>query len=596
MEKNESNSLFSFIPKESFITYKKVLLITPDIKKLNEQIISKNNLLKCSFYYDKYTNQFIYINGEVLIILDTKCKIKVFSRIVIKGKIKSISIDYNNKYLVYTTYDYKSFIVSLLDLDTIDCFENKKAQYLDGFFIPYKSSNKEHDYFILCMISREYFNISRIKKIKNKYNNFEYSTNNSFISNKMKIYDFKFNHFFKILLIIKTEPISFYLYNLKSKSCYKTPIIINGIKIKENETKLYLENIYKKLYLINIIDSVIEVYKLKNFKEIKKPLIIKYNTDEIKIKNKHIFPQFYNNFIIIYMKNIIKIYDIKSNNNNYEIFKLNIANEQYINTFNKGRIFGKYILINNIFYKIKFLNLNYKNYGQSSIKDIFFTILRRRNNNKIIKQMLYDLLNNYKISLFFQIIEEMAINNKKYIEKIEKNKNYKEIKNDPFQIIYMGSNTFFLSEDYILGLFNQYFDKEIKSESFIKILGSLYNIYSKYNINLDINLFYSSLFCHLNKIDDLNIIEFIIKNRIIPINEKLGTYFIIRAKGFKNKEKYNQCYNIGVDILLNENKYDDNAIKEISIELINKNKYYQICELIYESYFQKYISPNKSKK
>ena len=364
MEKNESNSLFSFIPKESFITYKKVLLITPDIKKLNEQIISKNNLIKCSFYYDKYTNQFIYINGEVLIILDSKCKIKVFSRIIIKGNIKSISIDYSNKYLVYTTYDYKSFIVSLLDLDTIDCFENKKAQYLDGFFIPYKSSNKEHDYFILCMISREYFNISRIKKIKNKYNNFEYSTNNSFISNKMKIYDFKFNHFFKILLIIKTEPISFYLYNLKSKSCYKTPIIINGIKIKENETKLYLENIYKKLYLINIIDSVIEVYKLKNFKEIKKPLIIKYNTDEIKIKNKHIFHQFYNNFIIIYMKNIIKIYDIKSNNNNYEIFKLNITNEHYINTFNKGRIFGKYILINNIFYKIKFLNLNYKNYGQ----------------------------------------------------------------------------------------------------------------------------------------------------------------------------------------------------------------------------------------
>ena len=70
MEKNEGDSLFSFIPKESFITYKKVPLITPDIQKLNEQIISKNNLIKCSFYYDKYTNQFIYINGEVLIILD----------------------------------------------------------------------------------------------------------------------------------------------------------------------------------------------------------------------------------------------------------------------------------------------------------------------------------------------------------------------------------------------------------------------------------------------------------------------------------------------------------------------------------------------
>ena len=89
------------------------------------------------------------------------------------------------------------------------------------------------------------------------------------------------------------------------------------------------------------------------------------------------------------------------------------------------------------------------------------------------------------------------------------------------------------------------------------------------------------------------IIEEIIKNRIIPINERLGTYFIIRAKCFNDIEKYKQCFYIGVDILLNENKYNDNVIKEISEELINKNEYFKAFNLITESYFQKYKSPIK---
>ena len=202
MNLEDNNSIFSFIPEESFINYKKVPLISPDIKKLQEQMTKNNNIYKPSFFYDKYTNQFIYINGEVVIILDTKCKMKIFSRIIIKEKIKSTSIEYNNKYVLYNTFDRKSFIINLLDLNIIECFENNKAKYLGGFFIPYKTENKEHDYFILCMISRTYFNISRIKKRKNSYNDFEYFNKKSFISNKMKIVEFDFNHIFKILFII----------------------------------------------------------------------------------------------------------------------------------------------------------------------------------------------------------------------------------------------------------------------------------------------------------------------------------------------------------------------------------------------------------
>ena len=86
-------------------------LITPEIQKLQEQISKNNNsnnnnkIYKPSFFYDKYTNQFLYINGEVVIILDTKCKMKTFSRTTIKEKIKSISIEYNNKYVLYNTFD-----------------------------------------------------------------------------------------------------------------------------------------------------------------------------------------------------------------------------------------------------------------------------------------------------------------------------------------------------------------------------------------------------------------------------------------------------------------------------------------------------------
>ena len=591
MINNEENNIFPFIKEDSFISYKKVPLITSEIQKLSEAILLKNKELKPSFFYDKYTNQFIYINGEAIIILDSKCKIKAFSRIEIEQKIKTVSLEYNNKYLLYTTYDCKSFIINILDLDTIDCIENKKAQYIGGFFIPHKSENKEHDYFILCMISRTYFNISRIFKRKNKYNSFDYNFKKSFISSKMKIIDFNFNHIFKLLLIIKAEPLSFCLYNLKSKHCYKTPLIINNIIINENCFKLFLQNIYNKLYLIYLNNPFIEVYRLNNLNEIKEPIKIKFNSYKNKIKLKNIILQFYNNLIIIYLENYIKVYDIKNQINSYEVFSLNLVNKEYFNVFYKARIFGKYLLINNIFYKIKFLNLTYKKYSKSSLKDIFFTILRRRNTNKIIKNMLFEILNNSQISLFFEILEQIVMNNKKYIQKKSKRKSItdkkKERKKDPFNLIYIGNNSFFLSEDYILGLFNQSFDKNIRPEIFLKILGRLYNIYFFHNIYLDINLYYSTLFCFLNKIDNLNIMEYIIKNKIIPINKELGNYFLIRAKGFKDLDldKYKHCYNIGIDILMNENNYDEKLIKNISEELINNGENSQAFNLLYDSFF-----------
>ena len=591
MKKNNENSLFSFIPETSSIIYKKINSLTPDIKSLNEKIKSKNMPFKPTFFYDKYTNQFLYINGEDVIILDTKFEIKTFSRINVNEKVKSISIEYNNKYILYTTYNYKSMIINLLDLEAIECFESKKAQYLGGFFIPYKNPQKEHDYFILCMVSRKYFNISRIKISNEQHNELQYMSNKPFVSNNMKIIDYNFNHIFKLLLIIRDDPYSFCFYNLKSKCTYKTPIILNNIKIIEKESKLYLENIYKKLYLIHLLDSVIEVYRLNDLKEIKEPLKINYNINKNKINIKYIFLQFYNSLIFIYMENFIKIYDIKSKNNNYEIFNLKITKDQFYDTFYKARIVGKYLLINDIFYKIKFDKLNYKNNSYSNIKDSFFLILRRNNCINVLKRILNEILNNFQFSIFLEIIEGIVLNNKKYIENISKKENNINIncKNEPYKVIYIGNNSFFVSEDFLFEIFNQNFTANISPDILIKILSYFYHIYNSNNIYLDIDLFYSSLFCQINKIDNFYLIENLIKNRMIPINEKLGVYLIMRAKRFKDIYQYNYCYRIGIDILLNENKIDDNIIKNIIEDSLKINKFSDTFNLIADTYFQKTI-------
>ena len=574
MKKNNENSLFSFIPETSPIIYKKITSLTPDIKSLNEKIKSKNIPFKPTFFYDKYTNQFLYINGEDVIILDTKFEIKTFSRINANEKVKSISIEYNNNYILYTTYNYKSMIINLLDLETIECPENKKAQYLGGFFIPHKSPQKEHDYFILCMVSRKYFNISRIKISNDQHNELQYMSNKPFKSNNMKIIDYNFNHIFKLLLIIRDDPYSFYIYNLKSKCTYKTSIILNNIKIFEKESKLYLENIYKKLYLIHLIDSTIEIYRLNDLKEVKEPLKINYNCNinKNKVNIKYIFLQFYNSLIFVYMESFIKVYDIKSKNNNYEIFNLKITKDQFYDTFYKAKIIGKYLLINDIFYKIKFDKLNYKNNSYSNIKDNFFLILRRKNSINSLKKFLIEILNNFQFAIFLDIIEGLAINNKKYIENISKKENNINInnKNEPYRVIYIGNNRFFFSEDLLFEIFNQNFTANISPDILVKILSYFYHIYKSNNICLDIDLFYSSLFYQLNKIDSFYQIENLIKNRMIPINEKLGVYLIMRAKRFKDNYQYNYCYNIGIDILLSENKIDGNIIKEIVEDSLKK--------------------------
>ena len=574
-------SLLSFNQETSLINYKKVQLMIKDIQILSNQQKknSKNEIkLKLSFFYDKHTNQFIYINGEVIIILDTKCKMKAFSRIKLEEEVKTVSVEYNNKYILLTTIDYKLHIINLLDLEEVDCNIYKKDEYIGGFFIPYKNPEKKHDYFIVCLMSKNTFNIKRITKIKGFFDNsFKYKNKSNYISNKMKILDYEFNPVFKILLIIKSNPISFVLFNLKSKSCYRISIIINIINIKENEYKLYMQQIYQKLYLIYLDNSnYINIYRINNLKKIKEPRKIKYNKTKEKFEVKNIKLQFYNNLIILYMQNFIRIYDIKSTSINFEVAMINI-NEKDYNIFINSNILGKYLLIDNDYYKIKFLKTNFKNDSYSTAKEIFFTLLRRKNSNQVIKEILFEYLNNYKIWNFFDVIEEIIIRHKKYNQK--KSEIYNEDKNNAYAVTYLGNNQFFLTEDYLITLFNQCFNEKIKPEMLIKTLCYMHFLYEKHDFQWNINLFYASLFGQINKIDDIQLLEYIVRNKIIPINEKIGVYFIMRAKCFKDLENNKKCSNLGIDILMNECKNEEINI-DVILDNININDFKESFEMI----------------
>ena len=67
--------------------------------------------------------------------------------------------------------------------------------------------------------------------------------------------------------------------------------------------------------------------------------------------------------------------------------------------------------------------------------------------------------------------------------------------------------------------------------------------------------------------------ETIIKHQIFPINEKLGVYFLFVAEKFNDENKKKYLFNLGVDILLNQNKVSEYITKEIIIKLMSNEDY-----------------------
>ena len=80
-------------------------------------------------------------------------------------------------------------------------------------------------------------------------------------------------------------------------------------------SKFYIQNIYNKLYFVHFTENMIEFYRLKNLKEKKAPEVIKYNRSEKNIDYELTQIQFYNNLMILYISDNIRLYDIKSDFN-----------------------------------------------------------------------------------------------------------------------------------------------------------------------------------------------------------------------------------------------------------------------------------------
>ena len=78
-----------------------------------------------------------------------------------------------------------------------------------------------------------------------------------------------------------------------------------------------------------------------------------------------------------------------------------------------------------------------------------------------------------------------------------------------------------------------------------------------------------------------------IKNKVIPINKKLGLYLVDRAKYINDKEKRNLAFKLGIEILLDE----DENIDDVLYELIDEEKYAQGINIITDFYFGYLIQP-----
>ena len=99
----------------------------------------------------------------------------------------------------------------------------------------------------------------------------------------------------------------------------------------------------------------------------------------------------------------------------------------------------------------------------------------------------------------------------------------------------MGKNYFYLNSDEIFTIFS----RKIKDRDPIKIvqfMGIIYNLYQTNNIKIDNDIFISTLFYHLNQIKDFSFFESISKNGLIPLNYKLGLYFIDKAAYLSNEK------------------------------------------------------------
>ena len=568
MENKNEENFFDFLPEKSIITYKKYKF---NFNKIN---IDSEDMKSAIYSYDIYSNQFIYLFKDIIYIFNTKGNLVKKVKLPKMDKIRFCTCEKNNNYILCITE--KNIVIVLnakkdnfIKYDPYDPKIEVRLGYLHGgFFIRNKinEKKKEEEVDIGLIGNNSYRIVSIIITGKNAI------TKNVFASQKIPITEYYYNNKFNIL-VIRNEYLGFFLINLKSSHCYNSCIelTINNIYFT---SKFFLQNIYNKLYFIHFTENLIEFYRLKDLKVKKEPKTIQFNKSEKSIDYELTQVQFYNNLIILYICDNIRLYDIKSDFSK-KMGKIDIPKEKIDGFFDKIKIRGKFAIINDSIYKIKFLPEEYKKNNISNTFQTFFNLLRRTNSTYVVTSILINLLKEYELSTFFAIFFKIT---KNYI-KSKKEVNVDDKKN-PYEIKYKGHNSFYLSQDNIFSLFNNDFNI-FDNIKILQVMIIILNEYTKNDVPIDKDVFIPALFYQLSKTDDFSCLDFIIKNKNILMNKNLGLYLIDRSKSMNDKKNKNLAFNLGIEMLM----MDMENIDEVLSELIDEEKYDESVNIITDFFF-----------
>ena len=567
MENKNEENFFEFLPENSIITYKKYKF---DFNNINE---SSEDLKSAIYSYDLYSNQFIYLFKDKIYIFNTKGNLVKKVTLPKMDKIRFCTCEKDNNYILCITEKNVAIVLNVkkdnfIKYDPYDPKIEVRLGYIHGgFFVKHKINEKKKEEEIdIGLIGNNSYRIVTVI-----INGKSAVTKNTFASQKIPITEYYYNNKFNIL-VIRNEYLGFFLINLKNSHCYSSCIelTINNIYFT---SKFFLQNIYNKLYFIHFTENLIEFYRLKDLKVKKEPKTIKFNKSEKVIDYELTQIQFYNNLIILYICDNIRLYDIKSDFSK-KMGKIDIPKDKIDGFFDKIKIRGKFVMINDNIYKIKFLPEIYKNKNKSNTLETFFNLLRRKNTTNVVTSMLINLLKEYELSTFFAIFFKIS---KNYIK--SKNEVTTDDKKNPYEIIYKGHNSFYLSQDDIFSLFNNEFN-QIENVKMLQVMIIVHNEYAKNDVPIDKDAFIPALFYQLSKTDDFSCLDFIIKNKNILMNKNLGLYLIDRAKSMNDKNNKNLAFNLGIEMLMMEIE----NINEVINELVDEEKYDESVNIIVELY------------
>ena len=570
MENKRNGNFFSFIKDDSIIIYKKCEFDLSKLKKKEDEIKSS------AYSYDIYTNQYIYLSKTHLYIFNSKLSLvkKIgLPKLPKKEKIRFCTSNKGNNYVICITEKNQVYILNTKEGTHIkyDPYDLKTEVHLGyiygGFFIRSDTQDKKNEEEIdIGLIGN---NSYRIITVLNSSKNF--SIKNTFASTKIPITEFYYNNIFKVL-IIRKEFTDFSLINLKNRFCYNSCINLTIDNINFT-SKFFLHNIYNKLYFIHFRENIIEFYRLKNIEKQKQPKCIQFNRSGKIIDYELVQFQFYNNLIILYIGDNIRLYDIKAEfNKKFGIIEIPEAKKDVF--FNKLKINGKFVLVDNDIYKIKFLSEKYKEKNISNMFQTFFDLLRRKNTTHIVKPILLNFLKEYNLSTFYAIFTKIV---KNYVKSQNGSKGDDE--KNMYEIMYKGHNSFYLSQDDIFQLFNNEFEN-INNFKLLQVIATVYNEYKKYNIKIDKDVLIPILCNNLNKTDDFSCLDFIIKNKNIFVDKNIGLYLIDRSKSIKEEKYKVLAFNLGIEILMQ----DEGNIEDLLIELMEEKKYEEGVNIIMDIY------------